>query len=361
MHRDRLQAEVDDAFVNAPLGSRVRSMGPAGWALVVALVAGLLMVVGTISNRRSAVPTMSVPAPAKPAMETFDPPRRYRVVTVGKVRVANVRSVAGADAPIVDRLRRGSTISAIGRTVGPDGAAWIAYRRSDGSTAFVAEKLLKEAVEAMSTVQCAGGAWPAAILCRDATLKRLNADVASTYRRTMASMIAVDRDRLAIAQEEWLVRRDACRKETDPGVCLTAAYRTRLAEVRDAAAGRLEPAPPEGGGAAPAAASATPASGPTFGSQPQLRGDPAMLITSDDYPPAALREGRSGRVSVRLHVSGTGLVDGCDVTASSGSSDLDETTCRLLRRRSHYSPARDAGGTITDASVTRSIMWSLPE
>lgn len=65
------------------------------------------------------------------------------------------------------------------------------------------------------------------------------------------------------------------------------------------------------------------------------------MWTPDDYPRDALQKGESGRVSFVLDVNSEGRVTACTITASSGSSSLDEATCRLARRRARFEPARD--------------------
>src|SRR6478609_8999975 len=63
------------------------------------------------------------------------------------------------------------------------------------------------------------------------------------------------------------------------------------------------------------------------------RGRPQSWVTNDDNPPRALRSEEEGTTGVRLSIGTDGRVTGCDVTSSSGSSELDDATCRLLTRR----------------------------
>jgi len=71
----------------------------------------------------------------------------------------------------------------------------------------------------------------------------------------------------------------------------------------------------------------------------QLRGG---SIVPRDYPRAA--NGSQGTVEARLAVSAAGAVTGCTVSRSSGNAVLDATTCRLIRQRFRFTPARDAQG-----------------
>jgi protein TonB len=49
------------------------------------------------------------------------------------------------------------------------------------------------------------------------------------------------------------------------------------------------------------------------------------------------------------------------VTGSSGSSALDQATCRLLSRRARYTPAKDSSGNPVADTDAGSIRWVLPE
>lgn len=71
-----------------------------------------------------------------------------------------------------------------------------------------------------------------------------------------------------------------------------------------------------------------------------LRGD----IRNSDYPDAAGDAGVEGSVLVLIYVGADGGVDDCRVERSSGNAELDWATCRLVRRRFSYAPARDAQG-----------------
>jgi len=84
------------------------------------------------------------------------------------------------------------------------------------------------------------------------------------------------------------------------------------------------------------------------------------LFSTDDYPAAALRSEEQGTTAVSLTIGTNGRVSGCDVTSSSGSRSLDDTTCRILRSRARFTPAKDqAGSPISDTSSAR-IRWVLP-
>lgn len=84
------------------------------------------------------------------------------------------------------------------------------------------------------------------------------------------------------------------------------------------------------------------------------------LFSDEDYPASAVRSGESGTASFRLEVGANGRVTNCTITSSSGSSALDSTTCRLLRSRARFSPAKDSTGAATTDTVSSRIVWRLP-
>ena len=94
---------------------------------------------------------------------------------------------------------------------------------------------------------------------------------------------------------------------------------------------------------------------------PTARSALSGLIGDWDYPPAALREDRSGNVTVALTVSRWGRVADCQVTASSGHADLDTVTCDRLATRASFWPATDASGKDIGGTVSKTVRWALPE
>lgn len=93
---------------------------------------------------------------------------------------------------------------------------------------------------------------------------------------------------------------------------------------------------------------------------PSPRAPIARYISIDDYPSAALLARQQGRVSVRLGVSAAGRVTECAVTVSSGAAILDASTCRLLRSRVRFEPARDARGAAVAGTYSTHVDWALP-
>jgi protein TonB len=82
-------------------------------------------------------------------------------------------------------------------------------------------------------------------------------------------------------------------------------------------------------------------------------------IDEDDYPRRAYEARATGIVHVRFVVRPDGRVSDCAVTRSSGSAELDRTTCRLIERRLRYRPARDSSGRPVSATVNGRQAWEI--
>ena len=78
---------------------------------------------------------------------------------------------------------------------------------------------------------------------------------------------------------------------------------------------------------------------------------------SDD--PRSLTEARTARVGLRFVVAPTGRVSECTVTRSSGHRGLDETTCRLIRQRFRYRPARNVYGEAIPDVIVGAHDWEV--
>lgn len=83
-------------------------------------------------------------------------------------------------------------------------------------------------------------------------------------------------------------------------------------------------------------------------------------FSTDDYPAAALRTNDEGSTGFRLTIGPSGRVSDCAITSSSGSAALDQATCRILRSRARYTPARDTSGNPTSGTDSGRVTWRLP-
>jgi protein TonB len=81
-------------------------------------------------------------------------------------------------------------------------------------------------------------------------------------------------------------------------------------------------------------------------------------LTNADYRRARPPEGAAGTVLVEFRVRADGEVDRCGVVRSSGFAIFDETTCRLIRQRFRYRPARDAEGRPIDWTIRTDYTWA---
>lgn len=92
----------------------------------------------------------------------------------------------------------------------------------------------------------------------------------------------------------------------------------------------------------------------------KARGDVRRLFTAEDYPAAAIRRDETGSARARLAIGTDGKVTGCSIVQSTGSSALDQATCRILKDRARFTPAKDASGRLTsDSYLTPTISWQL--
>ena len=94
------------------------------------------------------------------------------------------------------------------------------------------------------------------------------------------------------------------------------------------------------------------------GARPKSQASWARRI-QENYPAAALRAEREGRVGVRVTVGPDGRVASCSVTSSSGSSDLDSAACNGMQSYARFEPALDDGGNPTSGSFSTAIVYKL--
>ncbi|KRA83821.1 hypothetical protein ASD76_07340 [Altererythrobacter sp. Root672] len=66
-------------------------------------------------------------------------------------------------------------------------------------------------------------------------------------------------------------------------------------------------------------------------------------------------------VGYSLIIGSNGRVSACDVVRSSGNSQLDEATCRLITRRARFDPATDGSGAKIIGSFSGTVLWQIPD
>lgn len=86
---------------------------------------------------------------------------------------------------------------------------------------------------------------------------------------------------------------------------------------------------------------------------------PFDRFTGDDYPAGALRAQQQGRVVYGLRIGPNGRVSNCEVRVSSGSPALDAATCRIVRSRARFTPARDSAGRPVPDQRDGDVLWRL--
>ena len=102
-----------------------------------------------------------------------------------------------------------------------------------------------------------------------------------------------------------------------------------------------------------------PAVGPRIVEGPRPRAPFQSYVTMADYPASALVQGEEGRPRFRLMVGADGRVSHCVILASSGSSALDNATCRIMRSRARFTPARDSNGNPAAGEYPGEINWQI--
>ena len=85
-----------------------------------------------------------------------------------------------------------------------------------------------------------------------------------------------------------------------------------------------------------------------------------QLVSTDDYPLEALRNGKEGMVAYKPDIGPDGVPAKCTVTQSSGVPELDETTCTLMVARARFSPAKVRGKPAA-GSYSGRFTWRIPQ
>lgn len=107
-----------------------------------------------------------------------------------------------------------------------------------------------------------------------------------------------------------------------------------------------------------AAASLAGSLAPAVPSAPLPRAPLRSFIIAEDFP-GGLARSAARPVTVVLTVGPEGRATDCLITASSGTTVLDVATCRLLRSRPRFVPARDASGAAVSGELTTTVDWPI--
>lgn len=91
------------------------------------------------------------------------------------------------------------------------------------------------------------------------------------------------------------------------------------------------------------------------------KGNPALWVSTNDYPQVAIRGELEGTVRFRLGIGTNGRVTSCEVTGSSGHAPLDQAACAKLTQRGRFEPASDGSGALVAGSYTGAVRWQLPK
>lgn len=103
-----------------------------------------------------------------------------------------------------------------------------------------------------------------------------------------------------------------------------------------------------------------PAETPTSQARPVIpANDPRSWLAVQDYPDLAIRDGRGGAVGFSVAVGPDGSITSCRVTASSGSADLDEATCKVIRKKATFHPALDVRGAPIPGTYSSRVQWKF--
>jgi protein TonB len=110
--------------------------------------------------------------------------------------------------------------------------------------------------------------------------------------------------------------------------------------------------------APPAPVPPPPAPSQARGAKPKGQSGWAARI-QDNYPAAALRQEKEGRVGVSVSIGPDGRVTSCSVSSSSGTPELDSAACRGMQSYARFDPALDDAGRPTTGSFRTAIVYKI--
>lgn len=88
--------------------------------------------------------------------------------------------------------------------------------------------------------------------------------------------------------------------------------------------------------------------------------NPMAIALPSDYPTSAIRAGEQGDVTFRVTLDRRANPTACKIISSSGSKDLDATTCRLVMERAKFELTAEQKKARAGGQYTSYVRWLLP-
>lgn len=85
---------------------------------------------------------------------------------------------------------------------------------------------------------------------------------------------------------------------------------------------------------------------------------PGSWFSPDDYPVDARKAGKEGTVRFEVNVDASGKPTACRIVSTSGSTSLDEATCRSVIAKGQFTPATLQGKPVA-STYTSNTTWKL--
>lgn len=80
---------------------------------------------------------------------------------------------------------------------------------------------------------------------------------------------------------------------------------------------------------------------------------------NDFYPARAIRDGAQGDTGVKVNFRPDGIPESCEITSSSGRSDLDEAACAMMTHNRRYNVHTDENGKPI-YYLRQLVKWRIP-
>jgi len=86
---------------------------------------------------------------------------------------------------------------------------------------------------------------------------------------------------------------------------------------------------------------------------------PASWVTDKDYPQFLSRDAKGGGLNARLDIDAAGSIVGCQAQEAGGAKEFYALTCRLLKERGRYTPAKAKDGRPIASYVFLKALWRV--